>query len=273
MSTSWYKPFAVPKLLRAFPKNTNSASIVEVWNTTCVVTNFGKPRESSCSVLINPSNPTLTGVKKFPYFPRGGPEPIKAPEKYEHHIMGYVSQWGGMEVGTGMLFPFNVVDGVVHQLGGWKLKMLCQWLPEVQTNEKCPVGHAVSTYPGGKELEEQFDEIIHTVPPFYEHHPDPEVYLARCYQNALSLAFSSLPAPLQQRRVASPLLGAGGRGFPLEKAIHIAAEESLRWRDNLSTADKQLQGETQQQQVLAFGIPDINIAEKLVTAIEQIERK
>ena len=91
MSTSWYKPSMVPKLLRKFPGSyktlsnetkemglhlTSPESIlpartcVEIWNTTCIVTNFGKSKASACSVLINPANPSLTGVKKFPYFPR-----------------------------------------------------------------------------------------------------------------------------------------------------------------------------------------------------------
>jgi hypothetical protein len=93
---------------------------VEVWKTTCIVTNFGKPstapvpvpvpvpvvesasRSSTSSsvilggqqaaVLINPANPELSGVSKFPYFPRGGPAP---PHKKDAHrsssSMGYVS--------------------------------------------------------------------------------------------------------------------------------------------------------------------------------------
>ena len=35
--------------------------------------------------------------------------------------LGYVSSWGGMEVGQGMLYATSVVDGLVHQLGGWKV--------------------------------------------------------------------------------------------------------------------------------------------------------
>jgi hypothetical protein len=52
-------------------------------------------------VLINPSNPHLTGPRSFPYFPRGGPQPDRRPDAEAHHVMGYVSRWGGMDVGRG----------------------------------------------------------------------------------------------------------------------------------------------------------------------------
>ena len=137
MSTAWYKPSAVPKLLKAFSASSYPSRSIEVWNTTCIVTNFGKSKASACSVLINPSNPSLTGVKKFPYFPQGGPEPKEQPKKYEHRIMGYVSQWGGMDLGTGMLFAANVVDGLVHQLGGWKLALWLKLLPKIDGKDGC----------------------------------------------------------------------------------------------------------------------------------------
>ena len=203
-------------------------------------------------------------------FVRGGPVPKEQPKKYEHHIMGYVSQWGGMEVGTGMLFSANVVDGLVHQLGGWKLMLQCKLLPNIHDDEKCPVGHAVYTYSGGKELEEQFDKIIHTSPPFFKHHEEPEYHLAQCYRNALKLAFNrDLYTTNNHYRIASPLLGAGARGFPIEKALEIAAEESIRWRDENCTGDKY--DSKTEELVLAFGIPDLKIAEMLINKIEKIE--
>lgn len=36
---------------------------------------------------------------------------------------------------------------------------------------KCPVGMAVVTSPGGRDLQTQYDRIIHTVPPFYNYPP------------------------------------------------------------------------------------------------------
>mmetsp|Transcript_54195 Transcript_54195/g.80470 ORF Transcript_54195/g.80470 Transcript_54195/m.80470 type:complete len:161 (-) Transcript_54195:324-806(-) len=156
-----------------------------------------------------------------------------------------------------MLFAANVVDGLVHQLGGWRLAWACNSVPNVNGEEKCPVGHAVSTSPGGSELCEEYDEIVHTVPPFYEHHPHPEKYLSECYSKALSVSFSFQDGP---RRVASPLLGAGGRGFPIEKAVSIAATESVRWRESAHG-----------EKVLAFGIPELTNAERLIEEISRLD--
>jgi hypothetical protein len=66
---------AVPKLL--FSHHGVSAyknRVIEVWSTPCIVTRFGKSAVK-CSILINPSNPELSGCRNFPYFPRGGPVP------------------------------------------------------------------------------------------------------------------------------------------------------------------------------------------------------
>lgn len=103
MSTAWYKSRMPPKLLQQWISETknNSKIAVEIWNTTCIVTNFGKSTyqtndeteesNSHCHhILINPANPQLSGVSQFPYFPRGGPVPKKYPNKDAHHIMGYV---------------------------------------------------------------------------------------------------------------------------------------------------------------------------------------
>jgi hypothetical protein len=84
MSTAWYKSRMVPKLVQEWKNHKRS---MEVWETTCIVTNF---RTANCQFLINPTNPQLTGVSKFPYFPKGGPQPKDLPTKDAHHIMGYV---------------------------------------------------------------------------------------------------------------------------------------------------------------------------------------
>lgn len=127
-SKAWYKPSALPTLVAKFKPECNSSSnksikSIEVWTTTCIVTNFGMQRNSTrhvshtkmeyhgyhdgqfprCSTLINPANPFLTGPHSFPYFPRGGPQPANPPDRTAHHIMGYVTQWGGMDVGNGNL--------------------------------------------------------------------------------------------------------------------------------------------------------------------------
>jgi len=325
MSTAWYRPTATPKLIQSFPLLQRSRrspngenckngiitmSSIEVWNTSCIVTNFGKEKKSNCGILVNPSNPSLLGVRKFPYFPQGGPEPTKLPGKVEHHIMGYVSQWGGMTVDRGMLFPLNVVDGLVHQLGGWRLAWHCFMLADhdssvvnttnsnaVKKKEKCPVTKAVTTAPGGEALQSQYDAIVHTVPPFYQHYENnSNEGLKESYRNALQLCQSNVvPAnesrhideqsSSHRRRFAFPLLGAGGRGFPIDTAIDIAASESVRWRDNFMIPSKDQQRhqhydnnehyndddyqQRQQPFVLAFGIPNLDNAQKLANAISK----
>ena len=265
MSTAWFKPNFVPKLLRSYKKQSTS---VEVWQTTCIVENFGKEKASSCSVLINSSSPSLLGIRKFPYFPSGGPQPEKPPSKVEHHIMGYVSKWGNMELKEGMMFPFNVVDGLVHQLGGWKLALHCYMLPTTKEDERCPVGQAVSTPPGGKLLAAEYDKIVHTVPPFYAHDScNPEDELFQCYERALTVSEEHLATQAEglPLRIACPLLGAGARGFPLETSIDIAARASLQWRDEHESHGRPT--------VLAFGIPQMDVASKLIDAISRMDKK
>mmetsp|Transcript_24976 Transcript_24976/g.49646 ORF Transcript_24976/g.49646 Transcript_24976/m.49646 type:complete len:177 (-) Transcript_24976:78-608(-) len=174
--------------------------------------------------------------------------------------MGYVSHWGGIDVGNGMVFPLGTVDGLVHELGGWQLALRLKFLPCVVGDEKCPVGHAVSSSPGGAELRQKYDRIVHAVPPFFEHHPDPELFLRKCYRASLWSAFS----PVEDRplRVASPLLGAGARGYPAGDAAKIAASESVRWRES-----------AEGEKVLAFGVPDMETAEALVRAVELAEEE
>lgn len=287
-SKAWYKPSAVPRLVRKF-RGTGTRS-VEVWETTCIVTNFGLKRKqrqeaaatpsgsgsisaesAGCSVLVNPANPDLSGPHKFPYFPRGGPEPRSQPKKDAHHIMGYVTQWGGMDVGTGMLFSAAVIDGLVHQLGGLRLRAECKLKRTMDsgTGERCPVGKAVATSSGGSDLKNEYDHIVHTVPPFFRQHPQVVGELRCCYQESLDLAFAlegEADVGHQETRVAVPLLGAGCRGFPLEVALNIAAQESARWINTDEGDGKENTGN--RESVIAFGVLEDDIARKLADAID-----
>lgn len=202
----------MPKMIRKW--EIHPTLKVEVWDTTCIVTNF------TSDILINSANPSLSGVSKFPYFPKGGPEPTQPAAKDAHHIMGYVSQWGGMEVGQGMLFSANVVDGLVHQLGGYELRQ------ELQTvcGGKCEEGRAVWTLAHGELRDRYPNGIIHTVPPFYNQSNNS--LLKDCYWSSLEKARerrTNLPEQ-KEMRLASPLLGAGCRGFPMHIATESAAE-------------------------------------------------
>eukprot|EP00573_Skeletonema_grethae_P001819 CAMPEP_0201691350 /NCGR_PEP_ID=MMETSP0578-20130828/4526_1 /ASSEMBLY_ACC=CAM_ASM_000663 /TAXON_ID=267565 /ORGANISM="Skeletonema grethea, Strain CCMP 1804" /LENGTH=390 /DNA_ID=CAMNT_0048176533 /DNA_START=115 /DNA_END=1287 /DNA_ORIENTATION=+ len=221
VSKAWYKS-AAPRLIGKFTNTSSSRKkAVEIWTTTCILTNFGKQcrhnsenisndhQQQPVMTLINPANPNLSGPNAFPYFPRGGPQPKVQPNRHAHHIMGYVSQWGGMDVGNGMLFSAESIDGLLHQLGGLRFRAECNLVPphpwadayfnqqqqrpksaaahdgqktndtvEVSNivnapnpNTKCPVGTAVSTPAVGGELQSHYDRIIHTVPPFYNYPP------------------------------------------------------------------------------------------------------
>mmetsp|Transcript_41275 Transcript_41275/g.99441 ORF Transcript_41275/g.99441 Transcript_41275/m.99441 type:complete len:93 (-) Transcript_41275:1319-1597(-) len=67
MATSWYRPGVVPKIVKSWKVDSTFGLFLELWDSTCIVTNF---REAKCPTLINPANPSLSGVSKFPYFPK-----------------------------------------------------------------------------------------------------------------------------------------------------------------------------------------------------------
>jgi O-acetyl-ADP-ribose deacetylase (regulator of RNase III) len=244
-----------PDLIHCFnPPTTNNRSI-EIWTTTCIVTNFCRPTRAT--ILVNPGNPQLAGTRNFPYFPRGGPVPYQKPQTMhkDWQPLGFVSQWGGMEVGTGMLFPVSVVDGLVHQVGGWRLYAECR-LRRLLSKEPCPVGHAVLTSAGDLD----YDWIVHTTPPFFQNHGKDKGHLPfdrlqSCYNQSMALAFA------RGDRVAIPLLGAGARGFPVEQAIHLAATSAADWLLQEKHESYRTKGNNQ---TLVFGLLERQIADELV---------
>jgi len=160
-----------------------------------------------------------------------------------------------MDVGNGMLYAVSVVDGLVHQLGGIRLSMECKLIKSFRGG--CPTGKAVSTSQGNEALQKVYDGIIHTAPPFYAHDENPIEALQSCYRSSFDIAFDGAV------RVACPLIGAGARGFPVTEATHIAASESLAWRDTEDT-----EGDENREKAIVFGIPDLSIAENLVQSLE-----
>jgi len=367
MSTAWYKPNRIPKRIRYWISSSSSSSSspsaseiiinqknhqqqyhhqhqrrsIEVWDTTCIVTNmnYSLPKnddnnnsnsnsnnknddDNKFSILINPGNPSLSGVSKFSYFPVGGPEPSEyysnvnnKNHKDSHPIMGYVTQWGGMDVGNGMMFSSNTIDGLVHQYGGKALKEECERVMKMkmkmkrkmrygsgndnettsssnsnknngQRHDRIDEGTAIQTNVVGQKLIDisGYKKLIHTVPPFFNNHnhhkknnhnknddanvdndddndnvDDVEFLLAECYRNSLDVATtmssssSSSIIPMStltsstnndnnnnnnnnndnnnniNLRIACPLLGAGCRGFPIDRAIQIAAKTTVEW--------------------------------------------
>ena len=160
-----------------------------------------------------------------------------------------------MDAGTGMLYPAAVVDGLVHQLGGWKLSLQCKLITALKGG--CPTGTSVVTTYGDEMLTQRYEQIVHTSPPFYNDEGADNL-LRSCYQSAFNLAFDENLR--RKKNVACPLLGAGARGFPTEVAIEIAASESMRWRD----AKDDVHGE----KVLMFGLLELKTSEELILAME-----
>jgi O-acetyl-ADP-ribose deacetylase (regulator of RNase III) len=293
ISKAFYKPSVPPELIYRSACSTGRRAI-EVWVTSCIV-HKTFPKFTQSSILINPSNPELSGTSNFPYFPKGGPVPaekVKSMHK-DWQPLGHVSYWGSMNTGDGILFPVSVVDGLVHELGGWRLGLECrwkQWMSRPNGGQPCPVGEAVVTLHSGPELE--YDQIVHTTPPFYNYthqHEDKNnndnnnktqnhhQLLQDCYRNALSLAFDTQSdgqrrQRQRQRRVACPLLGAGARGFPTELAIQIAAEQTLEWQLAKQPQQRLVQDDydcsKEQQDVLAFGLLEHAIASQLAERLD-----
>lgn len=161
-----------------------------------------------------------------------------------------------------MLYPASVVDGIVHQLGGTKLGVECKKIHQFYGG--CPTGMAVATTQGEEALLKCYDRIIHTAPPFYQTDQNLNDLLRACYRSSIQLAFSC-----DHVKVACPLLGAGARGFPLEVAVTIAANESITWRDaDDDTAMKK--SNWANERLLMFGIPDLDVGENLVTLIQSV---
>jgi O-acetyl-ADP-ribose deacetylase (regulator of RNase III) len=200
-----------------------------------------------------------------------------------------------MEVGNGMMFSANVVDGLVHQIGGRALANECRKAIMVENNNnnnatrrRCDEGSAMMTGPGSDELREQFQYIVHTVPPFYttkgdddddkgdnphhQHQHQLTLLLASCYETSLQLireknpnrndssSSSSSSSNGTTIRVACPLLGAGCRGFPEDQAIQVAANAAanlLRMENNNNNIS------------LAFAIPNGEIRKALIRQIDE----
>jgi O-acetyl-ADP-ribose deacetylase (regulator of RNase III) len=182
-----------------------------------------------------------------------------------------------MDVGKGMMFSANVVDGIVHQLGGPSLAHELE-------GKMCREGQALLTSSGSSELATQYPYILHTVPPFYD--LTDNGLLASCYRNALDQILihssssskemilipdsSSTTTTSSSIRVACPLLGAGCRGFPVEEAIEVAAKSLVAWMMQPPDGDEEERtNNTIPDIALAFAIPSGEIREQLIEGIER----
>lgn len=194
--------------------------------------------------LINPANGELCGTARA-YFPRGGPCPPPPPTGLEASSAG----WGGMDAGSNMLYPAQVVDGLTHMHAGPELRAALSTLPmDAGTGARCPVGAAVLSAP--YKLHDAFDMIAHTPTPFWPGSGDApaaeawQESLRACYRSAIlalvheaplgqvcSEAMPTITEAMLARpqhpewswlHIAVPLLGTGAAGAPVGKAAEVA---------------------------------------------------
>jgi O-acetyl-ADP-ribose deacetylase (regulator of RNase III) len=198
-------------------------------------------------------------------------------------------------VGSEMLFSAQTVDGMVHLMGGAALRR------ELEVLGGCPVGHAVTTAAAAT----PYHAIVHTSTPnvSYQHQRrqyrpagdpdatpsssndfDPEdeaqLLLAQCYSSALQQAAStSMPHSRYQTHIllATPLLGAGCRGFPIDIACTVAARAAIAWYNDPSTvpvaATQPPSPHSSISITLAFGLLEEATAEQLVREIQNANMK
>ena len=221
--------------------------------TKCIVTSPPKSKSESKSKsttqasLINPSNISLTGTSGFPYFPKGGP----VPQNYkndkpttEWQPLGYVTSWGGMDVGAGMVYPIQTIDGLVTIYGGRRLK--AELFVKRALSVERESGDCVATGAGGLEVF-NFNSIIHSFPPFYDDDVG-GVVLGKTWSTALQQGFE------KSRIVVAPLIGAGCRSFPPTLAIQVLVEAATFW----------LQGESDENLELRVAVLDADLAAEIV---------
>ena len=120
------------------------------------------------------------------------------------------------------LLPGGGVAGAIHRAAGPDLAEACRPLAPIA--------------PGEAVITPAFNlpnrHVIHCLGPVYgQDRPEAEL-LARCYQRALALADEH-----QLESVAFPAISAGAFGYPLEQALHIAANTLVKYgRDAGSVA-------------------------------------
>lgn len=153
-----------------------------VTNSKSCISLASETRVSKRRALIVPANEELVGTK-LPYFPMKESPPADM----------RTNNWCGMEIGSQMFYPMQVVDGRVHSLGGAELKSFLKDVPECSPGVKCPQGEVVlSTAPAA--LGENFSALLHTVPPMWDitsEHKESvwATTLRSCYIRALDKAW------------------------------------------------------------------------------------
>lgn len=218
---------------------------IELYITPCIVTSFVR-----CDALVNPANERLEGTQFTP-----------------SDCSRYLA------AGTTLLYPPQVIDGVVHGARGdasgctgAALAAAIAELPILAPDGvRCPTGHAVTTATTHSELSECFGHVIHACAPFYMATGWAEMLFA-AYHAALDAADAAGAAS-----VAMPLLGAGARGAPPDAAAAVAAAAIASWeapgRAEESAGEERGRGDRMLREVL-FGVQHDEVAEVLAEALD-----
>ena len=139
-----------------------------------------------------------------------------------------------MDAGYQMLYPAQVVDGLVHQHGGSELREALNAAPVLEhradgDHVRCRLGDVMLTSAPAA-LSALFDIICHTPPPFYNQSSAKQQcaanqwasQLASCYIASLrSSVRAAANAGSNELVVATPILGAGARGAPTKEAARV----------------------------------------------------
>ena len=177
------------------------------------------------------------------------------------------------------VYPAQTVDGLVHAFGGKDLALACERIAEVEPGVRCVTGAAVCT-PASARLAEQFQKIVHAVPPFYSQYTEAEAdaLLLSAYRSAFHAVWGRQSADAGRRffqgwwtqdarpwACATPLLGAGARSAPVEAAVCVAAFAAAEWIQECAPSGH---AHVAPGAVL-FGIPEQCVAEQLAAALDQ----
>uniref|UniRef100_A0A0G4G2Y5 Macro domain-containing protein n=1 Tax=Chromera velia CCMP2878 TaxID=1169474 RepID=A0A0G4G2Y5_9ALVE len=196
----------------------------------------------------------------------------------------FSSSWGGMSVGSNMVFRSQTVDGMVDLVGGrgYREEVLRQAAErvcgrmsaeDVKRGVRCNVGQAVSVPPtlsSGPALHKQFDNIVHVVAPAWSEVGGNEeewgggvrASLMAGWREGVVSALSGGESGGCFVILTTPLIGAGTRGGGVERVCREAAdagiafieeEVGVNYRDDSDTVEEDCGGSTQPPRAMVRG--------------------
>ncbi|KAL3932233.1 MAG: hypothetical protein SGPRY_000785 [Prymnesium sp.] len=201
-------------LLGSWTTSSQRRLLVELHLTPCIVSS----PPSLCDGLVNSANERLVGTQFTP---------TEAHQKLE---------------GSGIIYPPQAIDGLVHELGGAQMWRACAALPLDASGVRCPVGGAALT-PAFGELCCSFGAVIHAVSPLYS---DPN--WSRLLHSTFLSSFSTA-SRAKLHSIAVPLLGSGAKGAPSNEVAAVAASAIADWVDKSAHHSERLR-------VLRFAVQD-----------------